>query len=64
MATQTLSPQSMSTTELIAAHDRLVREPFTYLREENHAQLDALADALYQRAADGITEAREYTIYL
>lgn len=64
MATTTLAPHSMSTIELITAHDRLVREPFTYLREENHAQLDALTDALYQRAADGITEAREYAIYL
>lgn len=64
MTTKTFAPQSMSTTDLITAHDRLVREPFTYLRDENHAQLDALTDALYQRAADGITQAREYAIYL
>lgn len=54
----------MSTCELVAEHDRLVRDVGTYLDDTKHDRLEAVADVIAERAQSGDPVAKDYGIYL
>ena len=54
----------MTTSDLVAEHDRLVRDVSTYVDEINHGRLEAVAEAIADRASYGDPEAMKYGIYL
>ncbi|KMO82492.1 hypothetical protein MCHLDSM_01115 [Mycolicibacterium chlorophenolicum] len=57
-------PQQMSTGDLVAEHDRLVRNIGTYIDDAKHDRLLAVADAIAERAHSGDPAAEDYAIYL
>lgn len=56
--------ETLSTAELTAEHDRLVRAIDTYTDEAKHSRLEELAAAIAERASYGHPEAQRYAVYL
>lgn len=54
----------MSTGDLVAEHDRLVRDLGTYIDDAEHDRLLAIADAIAERVHSGDPAAKDYAIYL
>lgn len=59
-----VEPESMTTDALVNEHDRLVRDAGTYLSEATHGRLEAVAEAIAERASYGDAQARRYGLYL
>jgi hypothetical protein len=54
----------MSTGDLVAEHDRLVRDIGTYIDDAKHDRMQAVADVIAERAHSGDPAAKDYGIYL
>ncbi|MCV7256924.1 hypothetical protein H7J86_32590 [Mycobacterium hackensackense] len=54
----------MSTGDLVAEHDRLVRDIGTYLDDAKHDRLEAVAGVIAERAHAGDPAAVDYGLYL
>ncbi len=59
-----VEPATMTTSDLVAEHDRLVRDVSTYLDDIKHGRLEAVAEVIADRASYGDPEAMKYGIYL